>query len=324
MLLYLVRLADVCGIDLGAATLDKLAKNSAKYPPEYCRGSALKYTHYSAQAALQPLQQHPLSAGTPPSSSLLGHGAAGGMVGGPPPSGVKKEVRKERPLSKAAGTAAATASGSAGSGGGGMSPAAPAAANGVLSSSDEMKRKRFNPDQAEALTALADSYSWSLSLVPADERSRVCEAYGISKERLQNFFNNRKPQHKKNQRSKGGEHSGGGGPRPDVQPDLDPAGLDPRPRGGLDSRSREQEFKEQEEAIHAAEQLQNLQHGMAVAAVVASAMAGGGGGGGGGGTPTDERGGGGGSGGPGPGFCPQSSTPSQCHWQCTGPSAYPS
>eukprot|EP01043_Picozoa_sp_COSAG02_P000514 COSAG02_NODE_9_length_59728_cov_36.104714_37_plen_60_part_00 len=46
MLLYLVRLADVCDIDLAAAVLQKIEKNSAKYDPRLCKGSSAKYTEY--------------------------------------------------------------------------------------------------------------------------------------------------------------------------------------------------------------------------------------------------------------------------------------
>lgn len=33
VLLYLVQLADVCGLDLGQAALSKIIKNAQKYPP---------------------------------------------------------------------------------------------------------------------------------------------------------------------------------------------------------------------------------------------------------------------------------------------------
>ncbi|KAG2435770.1 hypothetical protein HXX76_006966 [Chlamydomonas incerta] len=46
VLLYLIRMSDVCGIDLGAAAAAKIAKNAAKYPAERCRGSAAKYHTY--------------------------------------------------------------------------------------------------------------------------------------------------------------------------------------------------------------------------------------------------------------------------------------
>eukprot|EP00252_Welwitschia_mirabilis_P027975 TRINITY_DN9860_c0_g1_i2.p1 TRINITY_DN9860_c0_g1~~TRINITY_DN9860_c0_g1_i2.p1 ORF type:complete len:137 (-),score=27.52 TRINITY_DN9860_c0_g1_i2:190-600(-) len=46
VLLYLVRLADICGVDLGEAALRKVKKNSLKYPVEQCKGSSEKYTHY--------------------------------------------------------------------------------------------------------------------------------------------------------------------------------------------------------------------------------------------------------------------------------------
>jgi NTP pyrophosphatase (non-canonical NTP hydrolase) len=41
---YLLRLCDVLGIDLERVTLDKIQKNSLKYPVEKARGSAAKYT----------------------------------------------------------------------------------------------------------------------------------------------------------------------------------------------------------------------------------------------------------------------------------------
>ncbi|MEM9489474.1 MAG: nucleotide pyrophosphohydrolase [Myxococcota bacterium] len=44
VLLYILRLADVLGVDLGAAVRNKMAKNAAKYPAELVRGSARKYT----------------------------------------------------------------------------------------------------------------------------------------------------------------------------------------------------------------------------------------------------------------------------------------
>ncbi|EFJ16919.1 hypothetical protein SELMODRAFT_115605 [Selaginella moellendorffii] len=44
VLLYLTRLADVCGVDLSQAALRKLAKNDKKYPVDKCRGSSNKYT----------------------------------------------------------------------------------------------------------------------------------------------------------------------------------------------------------------------------------------------------------------------------------------
>ncbi|KAF8392170.1 hypothetical protein HHK36_022512 [Tetracentron sinense] len=34
VLLYLIRLADICGIDLGDAAIKKIVKNAKKYPPK--------------------------------------------------------------------------------------------------------------------------------------------------------------------------------------------------------------------------------------------------------------------------------------------------
>lgn len=45
-LLYLVRLADKCAVDLPAAAQRKLAKNAEKYPAGAVRGDARKYNEY--------------------------------------------------------------------------------------------------------------------------------------------------------------------------------------------------------------------------------------------------------------------------------------
>lgn len=41
--LYLIRLADVLGVDLNAAIASKLAANAVKYPVETSRGVSIKY-----------------------------------------------------------------------------------------------------------------------------------------------------------------------------------------------------------------------------------------------------------------------------------------
>ncbi|WVZ75389.1 hypothetical protein U9M48_023445 [Paspalum notatum var. saurae] len=46
VLLYLVRLSDMCGVDLGKAALRKMEINSRKYPVGQCKGSSKKHTHY--------------------------------------------------------------------------------------------------------------------------------------------------------------------------------------------------------------------------------------------------------------------------------------
>jgi len=50
VLIYLLRLADVLGIDLSRAVQDKLAANSRKYPIDQARGNATKYTQLNAPA----------------------------------------------------------------------------------------------------------------------------------------------------------------------------------------------------------------------------------------------------------------------------------
>ena len=44
VLLYLVRLADVLGVDLNEAARAKLRTNASKYPADKARGSSAKYT----------------------------------------------------------------------------------------------------------------------------------------------------------------------------------------------------------------------------------------------------------------------------------------
>jgi dCTP diphosphatase len=46
VLLYVLRFADVTGIDLVAAAHAKLEKNAVKYPAERVRGSSRKYDEY--------------------------------------------------------------------------------------------------------------------------------------------------------------------------------------------------------------------------------------------------------------------------------------
>lgn len=44
VLSYLLRLSDVCGVDLEQALLEKTALNETRYPVELAKGSAQKYT----------------------------------------------------------------------------------------------------------------------------------------------------------------------------------------------------------------------------------------------------------------------------------------
>ncbi|KAF3323721.1 dCTP pyrophosphatase 1 [Carex littledalei] len=54
VLLYLVRLSDMCGIDLGQAALRKMGLNAIKYPVHQCKGSSNKHTHYGSTSAEEP------------------------------------------------------------------------------------------------------------------------------------------------------------------------------------------------------------------------------------------------------------------------------
>ncbi|KAL3144438.1 hypothetical protein ABBQ32_004183 [Trebouxia sp. C0010 RCD-2024] len=113
VLLYLIRMADVCGIDLANAVQRKIQMNAEKYPAEVCRGSSAKYTSYNRGSELAEDQNN--------------------------------------------------------------------------------KRKRFSDEQLSALTDLADEANWSLLSVAKEVREQFCSKHEISKERLHNFFNNRKP-----------------------------------------------------------------------------------------------------------------------------------
>ena len=46
VLLYLLRLADKCHVDLPAVALAKIRLNAAKYPAELVKGSSKKYNEY--------------------------------------------------------------------------------------------------------------------------------------------------------------------------------------------------------------------------------------------------------------------------------------
>ena len=46
VLVYLVRLADKLDVDLGAAVIEKMALNRAKYPADKVKGDARKYDKY--------------------------------------------------------------------------------------------------------------------------------------------------------------------------------------------------------------------------------------------------------------------------------------
>lgn len=69
VLLYLIRLADRCGVDLGAAARRKMDKNRRKYPADLVRGSSAKYTAYKAAARAR--------------GADGGGGAEGGAAGSP-------------------------------------------------------------------------------------------------------------------------------------------------------------------------------------------------------------------------------------------------
>jgi dCTP diphosphatase len=133
VLLYLVRLADVCGVDLAAAVQHKVAKNAEKYPADACRGSAAKYTAYAAagqgQAHAQAqAQQLPLPP-PPPAPALL-----------------QQQQQQQQP-----------------SGSGGAAPAPrPVQVSSAAPPINE-KRRRFSEQQQELLLQLAEKAGWSVT-----------------------------------------------------------------------------------------------------------------------------------------------------------------
>mmetsp|Transcript_2312 Transcript_2312/g.4794 ORF Transcript_2312/g.4794 Transcript_2312/m.4794 type:complete len:295 (-) Transcript_2312:322-1206(-) len=77
VLSYVMRIADVCEVDLPAAFLAKMKKNRAKYPADLARGSAAKYTAYAAPTSAAP-EQPP---GAPPTLAVAGQPAGEGDEG---------------------------------------------------------------------------------------------------------------------------------------------------------------------------------------------------------------------------------------------------
>lgn len=132
ILLYVIRLADVCGIDLGQAACNKLHLNSQKYPAEYVRGSSAKYTAYPHGRSFETPSRHKS----------------------------EDEVGRKR------------------------------------------QRERFSEEQVAAMTQLAERAGWSITAISWEERVKFCEEYAVTKERLSNFFNNRKPKDLKKGRTR--------------------------------------------------------------------------------------------------------------------------
>ena len=75
VLLYLIRLADACGINLAEAALQKMQRNAAKYPADRCRGSSAKYTRYEQQQQQQAAPQPGNTAQQQPSAAVAAAGA---------------------------------------------------------------------------------------------------------------------------------------------------------------------------------------------------------------------------------------------------------
>lgn len=151
VLLYLVRAADVCGIDLAQAALDKAAKNGMNYPIEACKGSSAKYTQLPPRGVKRErssgADHDRLGVATPgaaaPGSMVGLLGAGGGLAG----------VPTELPQVA----------------GGGAGPSSQGGAAAADYDEEVQKRKRFTESQIEALSQYAEAAGWSLSSLTMDE-----------------------------------------------------------------------------------------------------------------------------------------------------------
>jgi dCTP diphosphatase len=120
VLLYLVRLADLSGIDLPSAALRKMRKNAEKYPADKCRGSSAKYTAYengtSPIAKLAVAAGRAGDAGDVGTGTGVGAGAAAAVAaainaagGEAPPASASSPVASSLALVVASGAAVALA-----------------------------------------------------------------------------------------------------------------------------------------------------------------------------------------------------------------------
>ena len=123
VLLYLVRLADLCGVDLPAAALRKMRRNAEKYPAERCRGKSDKYTVYAAAGA----------AASPTAKLLAAAAAASGSDDAGASAGASAKAAAAAILAAAAdGEAAPVAARVGGGGSGGGGSGGGGGSNGVL------------------------------------------------------------------------------------------------------------------------------------------------------------------------------------------------
>jgi dCTP diphosphatase len=87
VLLFLVRMSDVCGVDLARAAALKMARNRRNYPADKCFGSSAKYTAYKAEGSGAGSEEGSVS------SSASGGGVGGGGDGSGGGSGARSGSR---------------------------------------------------------------------------------------------------------------------------------------------------------------------------------------------------------------------------------------
>ena len=69
--LYLVRLADVCAVDLPAACRAKMARNAVKYPADRAKGKSDKYTFYEGREAASAADEAALQTAAAPQTAAF-------------------------------------------------------------------------------------------------------------------------------------------------------------------------------------------------------------------------------------------------------------
>ncbi|KAK9794658.1 hypothetical protein WJX73_000708 [Symbiochloris irregularis] len=192
VLLYLIRLSDICGCDLASAALAKLDQNARKYPASQVRGSSAKYDTYT-QGQAQP-QHAGLSSPTPAPS--LAQPVPEALLSGllaqhlsTPSTSTPSFLPNGGAQVQSAGTAAAASEGTHA-----RSPTTSTGQEGDATTRKSDKRKHFSEVQVQALQDLAEAAAWRLRNVSKAKRDQFCAEWDISHERLINFINNRKPQ----------------------------------------------------------------------------------------------------------------------------------
>ncbi|CAD7703827.1 unnamed protein product [Ostreobium quekettii] len=90
------------------------------------------------------------------------------------------------------------------------------------------QRERFSEEQVAAMTQLAERAGWSITAISWEDRVKFCDEYTVTKERLSNFFNNRKPKDLKKGRTRSYDRTAGQTPAPHHTPTMEMQDMQPR------------------------------------------------------------------------------------------------